>query len=129
MLTRHCVCRLQVLYSAVMVPWSIAFTLHESCDAPGARHDGCIPASLKARARRRSVAQRLVTSIAGCRLAPCMRAGELTRHATLRRCHRRWILRWTCASGSTSPSASAPARAHARLRALASLADSTLPPE
>jgi hypothetical protein len=86
MLTRHCVCRLQVLYSAVMVPWSIAFTLHESCDAPGARHDGCIPASLKARARRRSVAQRVMPSAAGCRHARVRAcAGELSRHTTLRR--------------------------------------------
>jgi hypothetical protein len=43
--------RAQVLYSAVMVPWSISFQLHDSCDAPGAAHDGCASNTLKARAR------------------------------------------------------------------------------
>ena len=41
----------QVLYSAAMVPWSIAFTLHESCAPSGAVHDGCIPEAIKARDR------------------------------------------------------------------------------
>jgi hypothetical protein len=40
---------LQVLYSAVMVPWSISFALHDSCDAPGAAREGCVPDALKAR--------------------------------------------------------------------------------
>lgn len=35
-----------MLYSAVMVPWSISFAMHDSCTEPGAATEGCMPSAL-----------------------------------------------------------------------------------
>ena len=40
----------QVLYSLVMVPWTVAFSVHEACDSDAAVHQGCVPDAVKARA-------------------------------------------------------------------------------
>lgn len=37
----------QVLYSLVMVPWTVAFSVHDSCDSAAAVHEGCVPDAVK----------------------------------------------------------------------------------
>jgi hypothetical protein len=37
----------QVLYSLVMVPWTVAFSVHDSCDSAAAAHEGCVPDAVK----------------------------------------------------------------------------------